>query len=545
MATKGTTLCNVLTKTLKVQNRVLSTSSRNNQAITLTEVAPLTCPMRDAVNAFDRIMAPFETSMEQKTNIQTSSVKSFDNIPGPKGLPVVGTLFDYMKKDGFRFNKMFEAYRQRALQFGPIFKENIANISTVVISDPVEYNKVIRVDGKFPERHLMEPWHHYRELKKLGQGLVDSKGAEWHKLRTVTIKKMLKMKEVLDYCPDMDQVANDFTDHLSSLRNQNNEIVGIEKELFKWSMESISPFLFDSRIGCLGPNPSQQAQDFIENLQGFFKLMQPLMYNVPLYKIFPTKTWKQYEKYADNIFKIGRSFVDKKAALLQQNPPKEGEKSSFLEYMMNQKSLTENEALSTVVDMLISATETTSSGSLWALYCLAKNPEVQEKLYEETKRVLPNNETITPEKLSELQYVKAILKETFRLYPITFATTRYLAKDTEVAGYTIPAGTHVQGNLYTMYRDSNLFPEPEAFKPERWLKENTMNQEVKALSNFVWGHGARMCIGRRFAEQEIHILLTKIVQNFRLEYNHGPMDAVLNTVMTPAQPLHISFIPRN
>lgn len=70
-------------------------------------------------------------------------------------------------------------------------------------------------------------------------------------------------------------------------------------------------FLFDSRIGCLGPNPPQDAQDFIENLQGFFKLMQPLMYNVPLYKIVPTKIWKQYEKHADNIFKIGRSFVDK------------------------------------------------------------------------------------------------------------------------------------------------------------------------------------------------------------------------------------------
>jgi cytochrome P450 len=56
----------------------------------------------------------------------------------------------------------------------------------------------------------------------------------------------------------------------------------------------------------------------------------------------------------------------------------------------------------------------TSSGTLWALYCLANNPEAQAKLYEETKRVLPNNETITPEKLSQLQYVKAVMKETFR-----------------------------------------------------------------------------------------------------------------------------------
>lgn len=57
--------------------------------------------------------------------------------------------------------------------FGPIFKENIANISTVVITDPTEYNKVVRADGKYPKRHQMEPWYHYREQRNRGQGLVD------------------------------------------------------------------------------------------------------------------------------------------------------------------------------------------------------------------------------------------------------------------------------------------------------------------------------------------------------------------------------------
>lgn len=58
------------------------------------------------------------------------------------------------------------------------------------------------------------------------------------------------------------------------------------------------------------------------------------------------------------IININLNVLVQKAIQLQQNPVKEGEKSSFIEYMMNQKSLTQNEALSTVVDMLISATET-------------------------------------------------------------------------------------------------------------------------------------------------------------------------------------------
>lgn len=57
----------------------------------------------------------------------------------------------------------------------------------------------------------------------------------------------------------------------------------------------------------------------------------------------------------------------------------------------------------------------TTTGSLWVLYNLAKNPEVQEKLYRETQNILHDNEPITPEKLSQLSYVKAVVKETFRL----------------------------------------------------------------------------------------------------------------------------------
>ncbi|XP_048761818.1 cytochrome P450 10-like [Ostrea edulis] len=545
MATKSTTFSKLFTKTLQVQNRVVSTSATNHQAIALTDVAPLTCPLETMLGSMDQLRTPFTFPEKPKTHISTPSVKSFDSIPGPKGLPIIGTLFDYMKKDGLRFNKLFEAFRQRSLQYGPVYKEQIANMTTVVISDPSEYNKIIRAEGRYPKRRELDPWFMYREKKKMGQGLVNSQGPEWHKYRSAASKKMLKMKEVMDYCTNMDKVADDFLVHISNMRNQQGEVVGIERECFKWAMESMGTFLFESRLGCFGPNPPIEAQDFIQNLQGLFHLMQELMYSLPIYKIVPTKMWKQFETYCDNVFQIGRSYVNKKAAQIQENPTKEGEKMSFIEYMMNQESLTQSEALSTCADLLVGATETTSNGSLWALYCLAKNPKIQEKLYQETKRVLSKNEPITPEKLSELQYVKAVIKETFRLYPLTFTTSRYVEEDLEVGGYTLPAGTHVQANLYGMFRDNQFFPEPEVFKPERWLKEYQMDKELKALSNLVWGHGARMCIGRRFAEQEMYILLTKIVQNYQVEYNHGTVEPVLNTVMNPDRPLLFSFIPRD
>lgn len=85
----------------------------------------------------------------------------------------------------------------------------------------------------------------------------------------------------------------------------------IRMNMFSYSNSAIGTFLFEERIGCLEDNPTPQAQDFISNLKSYFHLMQPLMYNLPIYKIFRTKLWKQFEFHADEVMRIGRLFVDK------------------------------------------------------------------------------------------------------------------------------------------------------------------------------------------------------------------------------------------
>lgn len=543
----------IIFKTLnnKVRRMVCTTPTKAHNVtatnVVMDTVPASTCPFRTAMKSMDEAMRPGHRD-EVTPPSTKSELKHFDDIPGPKGLPIVGTLFDYMKKDGFKFAKMFEAYQQRALDHGPIYKEQIATIKTVVISDPEEYSKVIRAEGRYPQRREMEPMAYYRQQKGIDLGLVNDQGENWHKLRTVTAPKMLKLKEALQFCEPMNEVANDFVHHLTQTRDSQDEIVGLEKELFKWAFESIGTFLFEERVGCFADPTPGKAQEFLYHLQEYFKYLQPLMYNVPIYKLYRTKLWKTFEHHADKCFELGKYFIDKKAAELaakEQSGEVDTENVSFLTYMLSQKTLTSSEALSTSVDLLQAATETTSNAMLWTLYCLAENPAAQEAMYQESKSVLGDESQITKHNIAKLQYVKAVVKETFRRYPITWATSRILQEELEVAGYRLPAGTHVQANLFGMFRDETLFPDNSSFKPERWLRSSDMDTTQKSMSNLIWGHGARMCIGRRFAEQEMHIALTKIVQNFRLEYHHEPIEPTLNTVMTPDRPVILKFIPRN
>ena len=77
----------------------------------------------------------------------------------------------------------------------------------------------------------------------------------------------------------------------------------------------------------------------------------------------------------------------------------------------------------------------------WCLYTLAKNPRAQEKMYQEIceARAQSGGE-LSPEQIAKLPYVKAVVKETLRKYPITYATSRFIENDLEIAGYNIPAG---------------------------------------------------------------------------------------------------------
>ena len=73
---------------------------------------------------------------------------------------------------------------------------------------------------------------------------------------------------------------------------------------------AIGCVLFEERIGCFNDPPPDQARDFIENIVGFFKYQQPLMYKPPIYKIFPTKAWRVFEGYADRVTAGAQQFVN-------------------------------------------------------------------------------------------------------------------------------------------------------------------------------------------------------------------------------------------
>ena len=140
------------------------------------------------------------------------------------------------------------------------------------------------------------------------------------------------------------------------------------------------------------------------------------------------------------------------------------------------------------MDSINGGIDTTARTVLFALYHLGQNPEVQAKVRAEAFSELGASGPVEHTHITHgLKYLRATVRESMRVLPITPMQTRTVPKDIELLGIRIPKGTHIIANSYAMGHDPRFMRDPEAFRPERWLAKG----EEKANGNtwMTFGHG--------------------------------------------------------
>ncbi len=178
--------------------------------------------------------------------------------------------------------------------------------------------------------------------------------------------------------------------------------------------------------------------------------------------------------------------------------------------------LSEREVRDQLVTLFLAGHETTSHALTWTLYLLSQNPSAERALHEELERVLQGR---LPTADDPLPYTEQVIKESMRIFPPVYLLARRTAEDVQLGGYDIPSGTEIVLWVYHAQHDARWFPDPSAFKPERFAPENESKLPKGAYVPF--GAGPRVCIGKTFAMMEARLLLATIAQRHRLELVKG------------------------
>jgi cytochrome P450 len=186
--------------------------------------------------------------------------------------------------------------------------------------------------------------------------------------------------------------------------------------------------------------------------------------------------------------------------------------------------MTDEQARDEVLTLLTAGIETTALALAWTFHELGRNPDVEARVHAEIDEVL-GGRPITGEDLPELVYLRQVVDEVLRHYPLWMLMRRTLT-DVDLGGTRLPEGSEVIVSPHALHHDPASFADPARFDPDRWSPERVKQQPKGAFIPF--GAGTRQCVGNVFAQNEIVITVATVAARWRL-------------VPVPGRPVRVKF----
>ncbi|XP_078297628.1 cytochrome P450 11B1, mitochondrial-like isoform X1 [Panthera onca] len=429
---------------------------------------------------------------------------------------------------GNKWTRLLQIWKERRLEnlhlevhqlfqeLGPIFRYDVGGTRMVLLMLPEDVQRLQQVDGHQPWRPPLDPWLAYRQHRGHKCGVFLLNGPEWRMNRLKLNPDVLSPQAVQKYLPMVDWVARDFSKALKSrvLQNARGSLtVDIQPSILYYTIEASNLALFGERLGLLGHSPSPASLNFLRALKAMLKSTAQLMF-MPrvLSRWTSTQLWKEHFESWDYIFQYANNAIQKIYQELALSRPEHY--SGIVGELLMHADLSLEAIRANSIELTTGSVDTTAYPLLMTLFELARNPEVQRALRQESlgaeARISQDPQSAT----SELPLLRAALKETLRLYPVGMSVDRKVASDVVLQNYHIPAGTLVKVQLYSLGRNPSVFERPECYHPQRWLDNRGSGTRYPHLA---FGFGLRQCLGRRLAETEMLLLLHHVLKSFLVE----------------------------
>lgn len=471
-----------------------------------------------------------------------TEVRTLDQMPGPS---VLRFVWDLLANRGL--SRLHELQLDGRRRFGAMWKASFGPVLTVHVAEPELIEQVLRQEGHTPMRSDISSWKDYRKHRGHGYGLLTAEGEEWQEVRSLLSKHMLRPRSVEAYDHTLNTVVSDLITKLTLRKQQHTHgvVTDIAAEFYRFGLEGISSVLFESRIGCLDAVVPVETERFIQSINTMF-VMTLLTMAMPawLHRLVPWP-WRTFCQCWDYMFQFAKGHIDQRMREEEEKLARGEEvEGRYLTYFLSRAGMPMASVYSNVTELLLAGVDTISSTLSWSLYELSRHPEIQESLRSEVMKVLGDRRTPTAADVALMPLLKAVIKEITRLYPVIPANARVITdRNITVGGYIIPKKTLITLCHYATSRDPAQFSEPDSFCPRRWLSRDEGNHPYSSLP---FGVGKRSCIGRRIAELELYLALSRILLQFHIKPDPSGrvVRPMTRTLLVPDREINLQFIER-
>ncbi|XP_062168872.1 cytochrome P450 71AP13-like [Alnus glutinosa] len=447
--------------------------------------------------------------------LKEKSRKGKPNLPPcPPKLPIIGNLHQLG-------NMPHLSLRRLADKFGPIIFLQLGEIPTVVISSARLAREAMKThDLALSSRpRIFSAKHLFYDCTDVA---FSPYGAYWRHIRKICILELLSVKRVQSYSFVREEevarlilrVAESYpgTTNLSKLLGlyANDVLCRVafgrdfsgggeyDRHGFQKMLEEYQVLLGGFSIGDFFP-----SMEFIHSLTGMKSRLQ--------------NTFRRFDQLFDQLLAEHR------------NPKREKEEQKDLVDVLldvqkkgsDEMPLTTDNLKAIILDMFAAGTDTTFITLDWGMTELIMNPKVMERAQAEVRSIVGERRVVLESDLPQLYYMKAVIKEIFRLHPpAPVLVPRESMEDVNIDGYDIPAKTRFFINAWAIGRDPESWENPERFQPERFMG-STIDFKGQHFELIPFGAGRRICPAMTFGTASVELALAQLLHSFDWELPPG------------------------
>eukprot|EP00093_Oithona_nana_P005061 05061.XXX_189702_191147_1 [CDS] Oithona nana genome sequencing. len=418
------------------------------------------------------------------------------------GIPVDRRIWWRYQKVSFK-----QLMEEQVRNYGKLFVQYDSTVPFIVIAEPDMIKEVmVKHFDSFTNRQEFG-------VEERHASLADARDDIWAKTRKALSPTFTsgKLKGMTSY---MDKVASTMIDHLEDTIKTKGPIVNIKEVFQMLSLDTIGHCAFGIDTNSF-KNPENEL------LKRCFRAFNDLMIKDTTESFFFNilKFFPGLARYIDLYGKENYDWLRNMTKTIADN--RKESRNDFIDRLNELNAdqakhhLSEEVIMAQGIAFFIAGYETTSNTLSTLCYNLAKNPEVQEKVYEEISRVTEENDgLINHETTNQMPYLEATIEEDLRIHPPVLSLDRECSKDTKIGDLMIKKGVNVLFPIWALHHSEDFFQDPKEFRPERFLKET--KEDFHPYAYLPFGGGPRKCIGLRFAMIEMKLALAKLLQKYRI-----------------------------
>ena len=439
-----------------------------------------------------------------------SPVRHIRDLPGPRGLPVLGSALQIQRE------RLHQQAEQWARTYGEIFRLRIGSREFVVLSNPEMVAATLR---DRPEGFQRTDRLNAAAREMGFNGLFSSNGDDWKRQRPMVLRG-LDPAHIKAFHPTLIKVTQRFEGRWRRAAEAGRPI-DLQADLMRYTVDVTAGLAFGTDINTIESDQEVIQEHLDKLLPALFKrVLSPLPHWLWVRQPLDRELGKHLVALHDAV----NGFIAAARQRLAEQPQLREHPTNLIEAMVAERdrpgsALTDGDVSGNVLTMLLAGEDTTANTLAWMIWLLHGHPEVVQRAAEEVRGVLGEGLLPTHEQLGRLDFVEACVHETMRLKPVAPLIIHQAVRATVVGGVALPPGTPVMCLMRPAAVDASHFPDPQSFRPERWLAADGPARAAATAKRVAmpFGAGPRTCPGRYLALSEMKMVAAMLLNAFEIE----------------------------